>query len=221
MTFLSSINVNIYFLISGEQAVLEEFPTATIFRPSDVYGQEDRFLRYYMHPWRRVITNVPLWYKGEKTVKQPVAVSDVAAGIVAAIKDPDSAGQIYQAIGPKRYRLSDLVDYFFRVTQRDEEDWGYKRYDMRWDPLFQLRVTLTEKFSLNWPIADLHWEKIEREHITDQVDNELPTLEDLGINLTHMEEQIPWELRPWIWGLYHSHDVDDPLIAAKPPTPVS
>lgn len=42
---------------------------------------------------------MPLWKKGEYTVKQPVFVSDVAAAVVAAIKDPDSAGQIYQAVG--------------------------------------------------------------------------------------------------------------------------
>lgn len=83
----------------GELAVREEFPGATIIRPADIYGQEDRFLRYYSHMWRRQMRYMPLWYKGERTVKQPVFVSDVAQAIINAIRDPDSAGQVYQAVG--------------------------------------------------------------------------------------------------------------------------
>ncbi|KAJ8952630.1 hypothetical protein NQ314_007489 [Rhamnusium bicolor] len=200
----------------GKKAVLEEFPEATIIRPADIYGQEDRFLRYYVHSWRRQVNYMPLWHKGERTIKQPVYVSDVAAGIVAAIKDPDTACKIYQAVGPKRYLLSELVDYFYRVMKKDEE-WGYRRNDMSWDPLFQLKVTLTEKLSINFPIANLHWERIEREHVTDDVKCDIPTLEDLGVNLTSVENQIPWELKPWTYGIYSGIDPDEIVIPPAPP----
>lgn len=83
----------------SELAVREEFPDAIIFRPSDIYGQEDRFLRYYSHIWRRQFRGMPLWYNGERTVKQPVFCSDVAQGIVNAIKDPDAVGKVFQAVG--------------------------------------------------------------------------------------------------------------------------
>lgn len=83
----------------GEVAVKEEFPTATIIRPSDIYGAEDRFLRYYSSYWRRQLRAIPVWHNGDKTVKQPVYVSDVAQAIVTCCKDPDTAGQIYQAVG--------------------------------------------------------------------------------------------------------------------------
>lgn len=204
----------------GEEAVLEEFPEATIFRPSDVYGQEDRFVRYYAHPWRRLGPLFPLWHKGEKTEKQPVYVGDVVTGIMNAIKDPDTAGKIYQAVGPKRYLLSELVDYFYRIMRKDDE-WGYKRYDMRWDPFFQLRVTLTQKLSLNWPIAHLHWEKLEREHLSDDVQSDILSLEDLGVNLTTIEQQMPWEFKPWTYAIYRGQDPDEPFAAAAPPRTVN
>ncbi|XP_030754524.1 NADH dehydrogenase [ubiquinone] 1 alpha subcomplex subunit 9, mitochondrial [Sitophilus oryzae] len=200
----------------GEKAVLEEFPNATIFRPSDIYGSEDRFVRYYAHHFRRNFHAIPLWFKGEKTIKQPVFVSDVAAGIVAAVKDPDTAGKIYQAVGPKKYLLSEIVDYFYRVMRRDQDP-GYLRYDMRWDPLFQLRVTLCGRFSVGWPIANLHWEKIEREHVSDSVESDIPTLEDLGVALTELENQIPWELKPYTAALYHGFDSEEPFPTPAPP----
>jgi len=51
---------------------------------------------------------VPLWHKGEKTVKQPVFVSDVAIAIVNAIKDPDAVGKTFQAVG---YVILFIIQY--------------------------------------------------------------------------------------------------------------
>lgn len=201
----------------GELAVRDAFPDAVIFRPSDMYGQEDRFLRYYSHVWRRQARGMPLWYKGEKTIKQPVFCSDVAQAIVNAIQDPDAAGQVYQAVGPRRYLLSELVDWFHRVMRKDEKMWGYLRYDLRWDPTFKIKVALTELVCPSFPMGDMHHERVEREYVTDVVEEGIRTLEDLGIQLTLMEEQVPWELRPHRAALYYNDEVGE---FEKPAPPV-
>ncbi len=66
------------FLISkykGEQAVREEFSDAVIIRPSNIYGESDRFLFYYTKDLRRNFNSISLWKKGEMTIKMPVSVS--------------------------------------------------------------------------------------------------------------------------------------------------
>lgn len=102
---------------------------------------------------------------------------------------------------------------------RREEEWGYVRYDMRFDPLFWFKVSLSEK-TPSWPLGGLHWEKIEREHVSDDVQCDIPTLEDLGITLRTIEQQMPWELRPWIWGIYRGLDADAPQTPPAPPKTV-
>jgi NADH dehydrogenase (ubiquinone) 1 alpha subcomplex subunit 9 len=203
----------------GELAVREEFPEAVIFRPSDIYGQEDRFLTHYASFWRRQMRMMPLWKKGEQTFKQPVFVSDVAQGILNASRDVDTNGQTYQAIGPKRYQLGELVDYFFRVMRKDK-NWGYIRYDMRYDPLFNLKVYMTGKFPGN-PIASLCWDKIERDHTSDRFDRALPTLEDLGVTLTNLEDQVSWELKPYRAYNYYDADLGEFEKPAPPPIAVA
>lgn len=173
----------------GEQAVLEEFPNATIIRPADMYGREDHFLWYYQHIWRRQYHSLPLWEKGEKTVKAPVFGGDIAQAIVNAAKDPETAGKIYQGVGPHRYLLSEIIDYLYRVMNRDS-DWGYKRYNMKYDPTFLARVYLTDKLNVSQPIAELNMERIEREYINDVILDGVPTLEDLGVTPTLMEDQV-------------------------------
>nr|XP_014091429.1 NADH dehydrogenase [ubiquinone] 1 alpha subcomplex subunit 9, mitochondrial [Bactrocera oleae] len=203
----------------GESAVRDEFPEATIIRPADIYGSEDRFLRYYAHIWRRQFRAMPLWFAGERTVKQPVYVSDVAQAIVNCAKDPDTAGQVYQAVGPKRYQLSELVDWFHRVMRKDEKWWGYRRYDMRWDPTFLLKAKFTELICPGQPIGELHVERIERECITDVVRSDIPCLEDLGVQLTSMEEQVPWELRPYRAAQYYDAELGE-WEEPAPPKPI-
>ncbi|KAG8221842.1 hypothetical protein J437_LFUL003218, partial [Ladona fulva] len=173
---------------AGEQAVRDIFPDAIIIRPADVYGQEDRFLRYYAHIYRRTLRYMPLWERGENTIKQPVFVSDLATAIVNAIQDRDAVGQVYQAVGPKRYQLGELVDWFHRVMRKDES-WGYKRIDLRWDLPFQLRITLTEKICPSWPLGYLGWDKMER---------------------------VPWELAPFRANLYYDEELGEFQPPAPP-----
>ncbi|XP_014256435.1 NADH dehydrogenase [ubiquinone] 1 alpha subcomplex subunit 9, mitochondrial-like [Cimex lectularius] len=201
----------------GENAVREEFPEAIIFRPSDIYGQEDRFLRYYCSNMRHQLKFMPLYKKGEYTEKQPVFVEDVAAGIVNACKDRMARGNVYQAVGPNRYLLSELVDWFHRVT-RKAGSWDYFRYDMRFDPLFQMRVSLMPYFSLGFPLGNIHWERVERECHSDQVDKNVKTLEDLGVSLTYMENQVPWELRVYRAQAYYEEELGEFDTPSPPPT---
>jgi NADH dehydrogenase (ubiquinone) 1 alpha subcomplex subunit 9 len=57
--------------------------------------------------------------------------------------------------------LSELVDWFHRVMRKDEK-WGYIRYDMKWDPFFRMKVSLTEAICPGWPLGYLGWEKLEK-----------------------------------------------------------
>lgn len=83
----------------GEQAVREEFPDATIFRPADMYGVLDKYLWYYCSGYRRNFRRLPLHNGGYGITKTPVCVSDVAQGIVNAISDEESIGKTFDAVG--------------------------------------------------------------------------------------------------------------------------
>ncbi|KAL1124536.1 hypothetical protein AAG570_001162 [Ranatra chinensis] len=205
----------------GEVRLREEFPDAILVRPSDIYGQEDRFLRKFGSLGRHQFKWMPLYKKGECTEKQPVYVGDVAAGIVAICKDKYSKGITYQAVGPTRYLLSELVDYFHRVMRKTGDLWGYRRYDLKYDPLFQLRVSLNPYLTFGWPIANLHWETLERESHSDEVSSSLPTLKDLGINLTRIEDQVPWELKTHRAHNYYTMGEMSMFEIPEPPKPIS
>jgi uncharacterized protein YbjT (DUF2867 family) len=100
----------------GEKAVLAADDLAvTVFRPSVIFGPEDRFLNLFarLARWFPVL---PL--ACPDALFQPVYVGDVAAAFVAALERRDSAGRAFELGGPRRYRLRELVEYVCRITGR-------------------------------------------------------------------------------------------------------
>ncbi len=90
----------------AERIVRESGLDWTVFRPSVIFGPEDNFLNLFTDLQRMLPV---LALAGHQARFQPVYVGDVAAAMVAAIRDRKSFGGSYDLCGPKRYTLRELV----------------------------------------------------------------------------------------------------------------
>ena len=100
----------------GEQAVLDaEDLQVTVFRPSVVFGPEDKFLNRFATMARFLpVLAVPC----PKARFQPVYVGDVARAMAASLADAESHGRRYELGGPREYTLKELVELVCAFTHR-------------------------------------------------------------------------------------------------------
>jgi uncharacterized protein YbjT (DUF2867 family) len=98
----------------GEQAVLAaEDLDVTVFRPSVVFGPEDRFLNRFALLARLLpVMGVPC----PEAKFQPVYVGDVARALHFALEEREARGQAFELCGPRVYTTKQLVEFVCRIV---------------------------------------------------------------------------------------------------------
>jgi uncharacterized protein YbjT (DUF2867 family) len=100
----------------GEKLVFAARPSATVLRPSVVFGPEDDFFNRFAS-LARFAPALPL-VGGGHTRFQPVYVGDVAAAVVDAVENRDRSGNIYELGGPEVRTFKELLQYVLTVIER-------------------------------------------------------------------------------------------------------
>jgi uncharacterized protein YbjT (DUF2867 family) len=163
----------------GELAVRQAFPSATIVRPSAMFGPGDALFGMLADIARRSPV-LPL-IGGGRTRLQPVYVDDVAEAIVRILADRGTAGRTYELAGPRVYTLRELVGITLRLI-------GRRR------PLVPVPFAVAKvqawlfEFLPNPPLTTGQVDLLERDNVASGA---LPGLQELGIQPKAVEGLVP------------------------------
>jgi uncharacterized protein YbjT (DUF2867 family) len=101
---------------AGEKAVLAAVPSATILRPSVVFGPEDQFTNRFA-ALARISPALPL-IGGGLTKLQPVYVGDVATAVADAVDGKTKQGVPYELGGPEVLTMREIMEIILSITER-------------------------------------------------------------------------------------------------------
>lgn len=99
----------------GEAAVLAAFPTATIVRPSLMFGPDDNFVNMFGELISR-LPALPVFAPEAKL--QPVFVDDVAVAIANALGRADAQGKKFELAGPEVVTMLELNERIAKAQGR-------------------------------------------------------------------------------------------------------
>jgi NADH dehydrogenase len=171
---------------AGEAAVLAEFPTAVILRPSLVFGAEDQLFNRFAAMARLPLAPLPL-IGGGKTRFQPVHVGDVAAAIAAACAGKARPRAIYELGGPDIVTFRQILDLV--------QQWSGHRKRYLWVPfwLAQIGAFLTAPFPQSLrPVTVDQVRLLMRDNVVDEAAvKDGRTLHGLGIAPQAMASIVP------------------------------
>lgn len=194
----------------AELAIREIVPTATILRPSIVFGPEDdffnRFAAMSSHPISTVAPFLPAIGGGETKV-QPVYAGDVADAIAAAVSKSDAAGNTYELGGPNVYTFKELYAFIGETIDRKRfalplPFFVAKPLGLTFGALFRHVPPLSSGIFGPPPITGDQVEMLKSDNV---VSDDALTLNDLGVSqIETVEAIVPsylYRFRPY--GQYH------------------
>src|SRR6202165_5823657 len=101
---------------AGEKAVLAVVPTATILRPSVVFGPEDQFTNRFA-ALARISPVLPL-IGGGLTKLAPAYGGDVATAVADAVDGKTKQGAIYELGGPEVLTMREIMEIILATIER-------------------------------------------------------------------------------------------------------
>jgi NADH dehydrogenase len=189
----------------AEAAVRASIPTATILRPSVVFGPEDGFFNKFAN-MARFAPLMPA-IGGGKTKMQPVYAGDVAEAIAVAVDNGEAAGKTYELGGPGIYTMNAIYDFIFRTTDRSRFKIGLpffmaKPIGFLTGAVWRYIPPFCWGFLGEPPVTGDQVEMLKSDNV---VADEALTLKDLGITAQESIESIVptylWRFRPY--GEFH------------------
>jgi NADH dehydrogenase len=163
----------------GEVGLLDAPLDLTIFRPSVIFGEGDRFINQFAK-LQRVFPVMPL--AGADAKFQPVWVEDVAEAIVRSLDERSTIGQVFECTGPTAFTLKQLVMLAGRWS-------GHARPVIALpDALGRIQATLME-WAPGVPLMSR--DNLDSMKIDNVASGTAPGLDTLGITPRSLESVMP------------------------------
>jgi NADH dehydrogenase len=168
---------------AGEAAVHEIMPGGVIFRPSIMFGPEDRFFNRFAS-LARVFPAFPL-FGGGHTRFQPVFAGDVARAIADAVEGKVPGGKVYELGGPEVKTFRECLELMLATIERRRllipVPWGIA------GAMGQVLQYLPNPLLTRDQVRQLKIDNV----VSEEARAEQRTLKGLGINATSLEAVLP------------------------------
>ncbi|HYF91454.1 MAG TPA: complex I NDUFA9 subunit family protein [Symbiobacteriaceae bacterium] len=165
--------------LHAEKAIRESGLRHTIFRPSWVYGPEDRSLNKFV-TFARMLPVVPVIGNGQTRV-QPVHVDDLAEAVARTVGTPGTADQVYEIGGPQNLTMDEIIQTMLSVMG--------KRRRLIHQPAWLMKL-LTAPLTL-LPTPPLSPAAVDFVLMEESVDN-TAVMCDLGLRLRPLDEGLEY-----------------------------